>query len=61
MSINQLIHENPTLWKQGVSNELGQTTNGIGNAKGNNVLVFIAKTEVPLHAKLTYGNMICDH
>ena len=60
MSIDQLIQEEPKTWRESVSNEIGRMAQGIRNVKGNNVLVFIPRHEVPANKKVTYGNMICD-
>ena len=60
MNIDMLIRQDPKTWKRSVSNELGRMTQGIRNVKGNNVMVFITKSEVPKNVKITYGNMVCD-
>ena len=39
---------------------MGRMAQGIRNVKGDNVLVFIPRHEVPANKKVTYGNMICD-
>ena len=60
ISIDQLIQEEPQTWKILVNNEIGRMAQGIRDVKGNDVLVFIPRHEVPANKKVTYGNMICD-
>ena len=60
MSIDQLIQDESITCRELVSNEIGRMAQGIRNVKGNNVLVFIPRHEVPANKKVTYGNMICD-
>ena len=55
-----MIQEEPETWKVSVSNEIGRMAQGIREVKGNNVLEFIPRHEVPANKKVTYGNMICD-
>ena len=58
MTIDNLIKKDPKTWKPSVSNELGHTTNGIQNIKGNQVLVFIKQSSIPEGSKIMYGNMV---
>ena len=60
MTIDQLIQEEPETWKVSVSNKIGRRAQGIREVKGNNVLEFIPRHEVPANKTVTYGNMICD-
>lgn len=48
-------------WGNSLSNELGRLVQGIRSIKGNDVIDFITKEEVPSHKKVTYANMVCDY
>ena len=47
MSIDQLIEKEPLTWKEPVCNEIGRMAQGIRNIKGNDVLLFIPRDEIP--------------
>ena len=54
-------------WTKGLSNELGRLAQGVGKARtvsdkivGTDTIHFIPKTKVPVNAKVTYANFICD-
>ena len=58
---DQFTQEVLGVWRTSVRNEFKRMVSDIRIIKGNNVLVFIPKSEVQSHKKVTYGNMICDH
>ena len=60
LHIDALLKTNPTTWGPSVSNELGRLAQGIRNVKGNDVIEFIQKSEVPKNKKVAYANMVCD-
>ena len=53
--------ENKEIWTKSLTNELGRLSQGITNVKGNYVVEFFKKSEVPKNRKVTYSNMICDY
>ncbi len=60
-TLDQLIHgTDAAIWQQATSNELGRLAQGVKNTKGNDVIDFIYKSDVPIHKKVTYANMVCD-
>ena len=61
MPVDQLIAEDHATWKQSMSNDIACKAQGIWDVKGNAILVFISRSEVLDHKKVTYGNMICDY
>ena len=48
-------------WNFSLSNELGRLAQGINSIKGNNIINFTARSEVPLDRIVTYANMVCDY
>ncbi len=61
-SLDQLLQGNAAkTWQIATSNELGRLAQGIWHVKGNDVMDFIHKKDIPLHKKVTYANMVCDH
>ena len=48
-------------WIDSLSNELGRLTQGIHSVKGNDVVDFILKSDVPIDRIVTYANMVCDY
>ena len=61
-SLNSLLHgPHSTTWNDAVTNELGRLAQGIYNTKGNNVIAFIIKSNVPSDRIVTYANMVCDY
>ena len=60
-SLDELIKgPDAATWQQATSNELGRLAQGVCNTKGNDVIDFIYKSDVPAHKKVTYANMVCD-
>ena len=47
LHIDKLLELNPARWEPSVSNELGRIAQGIGDIKGNDVVDFIPKHQVP--------------
>ena len=60
MNIDKLLQHEPEKCNISASNDLGHMTSGIRNIKGNNVLVFIHKKEIPRDKRIIYGNMVYD-
>ena len=48
-------------WSGSLSNEFGRLAQGIHDVKGNDVVDFIPKSEVPSNRIVTYANMVCDY
>ena len=46
-------------WSASLSSKLGRLAQGINNVKGNDVVDFIRKSDVPMSRIVTYANMIC--
>ena len=62
MSLDELLHSSmANVWEIAVSNELGRLAQGINNIKGNDVIDFIYKHEVPKNKIVTYARMVCDY
>ena len=49
------------VWGQSLSNELARIAQGLGDIKGNDVVDYILKSEVPADRIVTYANFICDY
>ena len=45
-------------WSKGISNEIGQLFQGIGDIQGTNTCFFIHRHEVPQDAKVTYFRIV---
>ena len=61
LHIDMLLKQNPTIWKTSITNELGRLAKGIKEVKGNDVIEFIMKKQIPPNKKVTYANMVCDY
>lgn len=59
--IDKLLEQDPTKWQPSVSNELGRMVQGVRDVKGNDVMDFIPKSEVPSNKKVTYDKLVCDY
>ena len=61
-SIESLLKRSQSkTWSDSLSNELGRLAQGIHNVKGNDVVDFIRKSDVPVDRIVTYANMICAY
>ena len=57
------LQKGPTIkiWQLSVTRELGRLSQGILDTEGNDVLDFIAKSEVPVGNIVIYAKMVCDY
>ena len=61
-SIDSLLRgEMASTWCKSFSHELGWLAHGIDHIKGNDVVHFIRKFEVPHDRIITYANIMCDY
>ena len=61
-SIDSLLKGSQSkIWSESLSNELGRLAQGVNSVKGNDVVDFIPKSDVPTNRIVTYANMICDY
>ena len=50
------------IWETAFANDLGRLTQGIGTRMptGNDTIIFIHHSDIPLHKKVTYGRLVVD-
>ena len=60
---DSLYKQDPKKWGTSMANELGRLTQGVGTrmTRGNDNLVYIKRSQVPIGRKITYANAVCDH
>ena len=62
MSLDELLNSSMAhIWETAVSNELGRLSQGVNGIKGNDVIDFIRKSDVPNNKIVTYARMVCDY
>ena len=48
------------IWERSFANKLEQLAQGIREVKGTNTVMFIPKSKVLKHKKVTYGKIVCE-